>query len=401
MAVSVGLALAGCRTDRLIAEDFGSSSQETCGNGFDDDGNGAIDDGCVCGAGETQACFSRELAQRRLGECSDGEQRCDAEGAEFGQWGRCEDDLGPAPERCDGEVDDDCDGAVDEGCPCGGGQARPCATAYHTGPCRPGEQTCRDGLWSDCRGAVAPRPERCGDGTDDDCDGAIDERCGCEPVPEACADGIDNDCDGVVDEPACLSSCDPEPEVCDNGLDDDCDETVDEPDCQPCGPGLPGCEEVGELEPCAGGGAYCGAGLGCTEVSWQNTPAYCLRFCSTGGDCDSGICFPGVSLDGESVSFCAPACDPLTGGGCGGDFACYVGTIPEFGAIPICGTAGTLAPGDACGPTGDACVPGYNCANGACAQNCRVGEADCDAGTSCAAFVSPLVIAGVEYGACG
>jgi hypothetical protein len=200
MAASV---LAGCLDDRVIAENLSSSSHEECGNGFDDDGDGRVDDGCVCGFGETQPCFTSDLGRRQRGQCADGRQRCNAEGAEFGEWGPCEGSQGPSEEACDGELDDDCDGAIDEGCACTGDRMRPCATEPGTGPCRAGMQSCEGGTWSACTGAVRPRSERCGNGIDDDCDGTADEGCGCEPVPERCGDGVDNDCDGQVDEPAC------------------------------------------------------------------------------------------------------------------------------------------------------------------------------------------------------
>ena len=51
-----------------------SGPYDECGNGMDDDVDGRIDEGCPCGAGETQACFSGRYPNRRVGTCADGVQ---------------------------------------------------------------------------------------------------------------------------------------------------------------------------------------------------------------------------------------------------------------------------------------------------------------------------------------
>ncbi len=199
---------AGSGTD---AGDVPSILQEGCGNGGDDDGDGQIDEGCPCGVGERQGCFSQSSLSRGVGLCADGLQQCDAR-FEFGYWGQCEGEEGPSAEACDGHQDEDCDGAVDETCSCEGGQMRPCAELYDAfgGACHSGIQRCDGGSWGACQDAIGPQPEACGDGIDNDCDGKADEGCDCQPVAEACGDGIDNDCDGVVDEPSCFDgACQP------------------------------------------------------------------------------------------------------------------------------------------------------------------------------------------------
>jgi hypothetical protein len=201
---------------------------DECGNGMDDDLDGSIDEGCFCGNGESQSCYSDTLATNLVGRCARGTQACRVEGSvEWGTWDDCEGDVTPGEESCEG-TDEDCDGAVDEGCPCTEGDARPCDVAeFVSPPCIGGEQTCtEEGRWSGCEGAVRPEPERCDNGIDDDCDGTIDDPsfCECTPMPELCGNGVDDDCDGAVDEPdACSTTCVPVPEVCGDGIDQDCD----------------------------------------------------------------------------------------------------------------------------------------------------------------------------------
>jgi hypothetical protein len=75
---------------------------EICGNGEDDDCDGAVDDGCPCRGGARRCGLDR-------GECRSGLQNCEPSGV----WGDCEGAVGPEPERCNG-LDDDCDGIADD-----------------------------------------------------------------------------------------------------------------------------------------------------------------------------------------------------------------------------------------------------------------------------------------------
>ncbi len=142
---------------------------ERCGDGIDDDCDGAIDE-------------------------------------EDGATGRrCPGDLPICPdaETCGNGLDDDCDGAVDGGCaPTGASQGCWPGTAAtrNVGNCRDGLQESFGEFWGDCVGAVPPGVEACGDGLDQDCDGSADEGC-CNPSPggELC-NGLDDDCDGLADE---------------------------------------------------------------------------------------------------------------------------------------------------------------------------------------------------------
>lgn len=93
------------------------------------------------------------------------------------------------------------------------------------GVCKPGEQTCAQGVWGTCKGEVIPAAKEICNGHDDDCNGKADDgiasggacqtpgcvgsilcsggamKCVLESTgnPEVCGDGMDNDCNGVVD----------------------------------------------------------------------------------------------------------------------------------------------------------------------------------------------------------
>jgi hypothetical protein len=131
--------------DASPASHFDAPSEsrlDFCGNGLDDDVDERIDEGCPCGPGEIQSCFSGAPSMRRVGMCVDGIQTCRAEGAEWGDWGNspCEGSTTPvSSETCDGK-DQDCDFANDEGCPCAAGEMRACGFAVL--PCQQGIQRC-------------------------------------------------------------------------------------------------------------------------------------------------------------------------------------------------------------------------------------------------------------------
>ena len=85
----------------------GTTGSEPC-NGFDDNGDGVVDEGCHCTAGSSQECYP--LAEGPVvGACRVGKQACS--GAEVGGWNKCEGFVLPEAEvPCDG-IDQDCDGA--------------------------------------------------------------------------------------------------------------------------------------------------------------------------------------------------------------------------------------------------------------------------------------------------
>ncbi len=111
---------AGCgRVSSGTLPDAGlTATPETCGNGFDDDLDGMIDEGCPCLPATTQPCYPGNPAEVGRGRCRAGTQTC-SNGGEFGTWGACTAPVLPRAEVCGDGVDQDCNGLVDDGANCG------------------------------------------------------------------------------------------------------------------------------------------------------------------------------------------------------------------------------------------------------------------------------------------
>lgn len=184
-------------------------ANEVCGNGFDDDCDLTVDDGCpgvACSDGDGDGWGGGAACV--LQDCDDGNARV----------------FPMARERCGDNDDDNCNGIADDGC-----RGRACVDrdgdGFGVGEGCPRQPDCDDA-------SFATRPgvgEVCGNSVDDDCDGVIDE--GCPGATDADGDGVGVG-RAVVGQPDCDDSnptrAPGRPELCGNGLDDDCDDTIDD-----------------------------------------------------------------------------------------------------------------------------------------------------------------------------
>jgi hypothetical protein len=84
---------------------------EICGNGFDDNCDGRVDERCGCSPdGATQSCYLGAPSDlgHASGRCQAGTQTC-----RFEFWDECVGAIGPIAEICGNNIDDDCDGIID------------------------------------------------------------------------------------------------------------------------------------------------------------------------------------------------------------------------------------------------------------------------------------------------
>lgn len=92
-----------------------------------------------------------------------------------GTWGPCIGAIAPAAQdSCEPGNDDNCNGRPTDHCACTAGETTPCGS--EVGACEQGVMTCGDnGRWGECEGDIKPSTELCdGKNIDEDCDGAAD-----------------------------------------------------------------------------------------------------------------------------------------------------------------------------------------------------------------------------------
>jgi hypothetical protein len=153
------------------ARDCGSSGDNDCDGEPDD----TIDAVCRCEIGAVQACETHP-GRDGNGPCRAGSQTCaglaNDSSSEFGD---CIGSVGPEfQDTCDPGDDSDCNGLPNEGCACVNGQDRACGPDTELGVCQRGTQTCFDGVFGACQGAVFSGSRDCDSPLDNDCDGRPD-----------------------------------------------------------------------------------------------------------------------------------------------------------------------------------------------------------------------------------
>ena len=158
---------------------------------------------CTSGSGIVPVCTPGETNVCNPAGTTVGECKAGVQTCVDGFWSSCEGAVMPQNETCDGK-DNDCDGSIDEDCLCIDGDTRPCGTDI--GACQYGISTCENGDWSECRGGVKPSVEICSDNLDNDCDGEVDEDC--INIEKTCSNGVqDNDEEGVDCGGSCPNEC--------------------------------------------------------------------------------------------------------------------------------------------------------------------------------------------------
>lgn len=161
-----------------------------CSTDLDRDCDGrpdnTTDNVCTCAIGAVRECGTHPGLDGN-GPCQAGSQRCEGRANNTtSNFGSCIGSVGPAPQdTCASGNDSNCNGIPNEGCGCINGQTRACGPDTELGICQRGSQTCSNGSFGQCQGAVFPTPRNCASPQDNDCNGqpdnTVDNVCQCVP----------------------------------------------------------------------------------------------------------------------------------------------------------------------------------------------------------------------------
>jgi hypothetical protein len=164
------------------------AARDSCGTRGDDSNcNGIPSEGCICINGDPQPCGP----DTDTGNCQRGTRTC-VDGA----FGPCLGAIFAAPrDSCATSGDDaNCNGVPNDGCECIGSVTRACGPNTDVGNCQRGMQSCNNGTFGPCLGAVYPaQSDSCTtDGDDANCNGVANDGCGCiEGATRACGPTTD------------------------------------------------------------------------------------------------------------------------------------------------------------------------------------------------------------------
>lgn len=440
-------------------DDIGSApacvpTDRDCTSELDNDCDGrpddAVDDVCVCAPGSVEPC-DEHPGQDGRGQCRGGLRTCIAgDGNRTSSWGPCEGSVGPeAQDSCAAVGDDaDCDGTVNGGCPCINGETRACGPNTGDGICQRGTQTCLNGTFGPCVGAVFPLQRDCRSTQDGDCDGRPDNTvdnvcnctigstqvCGAHPGQDGfgqcragqrrCEPGPNNTssnwgaCTGSVG-PAQSDSCTTlgDDANCNGEENDDC-ECIAGQGNGPCSatPDTARCSAQGQCVPCqtnadcsliSGGRNSCQGGRCTLPLPGPGAP------CGTGGACAAKLtCAPNGIC-------CQSACDGVCEACAAGSGVCQelesstrcpaltcTGTSPRCSNFPPNLGTGLCASRDACVSVPDYCEPRPLPVGSACLSSggnpgkCQ-GINDCDESeVQCSRGASPAFECDIEDTCC-
>ncbi|MFT3769337.1 MAG: MopE-related protein [Minicystis sp.] len=249
--LGVGACAAGTKTCNAQGTAYGPCvgevlpQAESCLTATDDNCDGQINEGCICGPNTTTSCYSGPAGTAGVGVCKAGTKTCNAQGTAYGA---CTGEVLPQTESCLTSVDDNCDGQVNEGCICVPNSTASCysgpAGTQGVGACKAGTQTCnaQGTAYGPCTGEVLPQAESCLTSVDDNCDGQVNEGCICAPNSTASCYSGPAGTQGVgackagtktcnaqgTGYGACTGEVLPQAESCLTSVDDDCNGLVNE-----------------------------------------------------------------------------------------------------------------------------------------------------------------------------
>jgi hypothetical protein len=381
-------------------------AERDCSSPLDNDCDGqpdnTVDDYCRCVPGmEPEACDTHPGFDN-IGPCRAGQRTCVLSAdKQTSDWGPCTGSVAPVPEDSCTERNDDsnCNGRSNDNCACVEGDQVDCGPPHAVGICKLGKQTCVNGRYGDCIGAVYAKARDCTSAADNDCDGnpdntidgicqcavGVKQACGTHPGldgvgiclagSQTCIAGTGNKTSAFN---ACSGSVGPKARDCTSTADNDCNGIADNTLDTVCT-----CA-IGTISAC---GTHPGDGKGICHAGQALCIAGANNSSSTLGAC-SGSVGP-LPADSGTVAGDDSNCDGVLNGGC----ECVVSTSCTSPIAARCSAGKCVT----CSTSADCThIPGLGvCSAGSCVEctaaspgACAVGEV-CDEATSSCVLAPP------------